>query len=179
MGFTFDVVPSRIDENIPVSDPMERVKTLAAMKAGAVAERRDQGLVVAADTLVYMNGRIYDKPVDRNDAERMLSELSGRTHEVFTGFCLIEIGGKSFCGVERTRVTFRALKDWEITAYIESGRPMDKAGGYGIQDGSGLFVDRIEGCFYNVVGFPLTQFYEGLQHFIAPDVLAGILRLGE
>jgi septum formation protein len=119
---------------------------------------------VGADTIVALDGDMLGKPESRAEAGRMLRRLSGRTHEVFTGFTLIDAGtGGRIRGVERTAVTFRRLDDWEIDGYVATGLPMDKAGAYGIQDRSGLFVDRIDGCFYNVVGFPLTKFFEGLK----------------
>ena len=105
----------------------------------------------------------------------MLRQLSGKTHEVFTGFTLIQVGGGRFSDVERTAVTFRDLANWEVEDYVASGGPLDKAGGYGIQDRSGLFVDRIEGCFYNVVGFPLTKFYEKLKVLWDVETLRRVL----
>jgi len=110
---------------------------------------------------VLLDGHILGKPVDRRDAARMLSTLSGRTHEVYTGFYLLEKpAGIGVSDHEITRVTFRKLDAGEIDRYVNSGSPMDKAGAYGIQDDYGaIFVERIEGCFYNVVGLPLTRFY--------------------
>ena len=176
MGFTFQVMPSGVEENSSVSDPEERVKSLASIKAEAVLEQVTEGLIVAADTLVILENHILAKPRDPGEARKMLLELSGRTHEVFTGFHLAKVGGERYSDVERTRVKFRILEEWEVDAYVASGGPLDKAGGYGIQDSSGLFVERIEGCFYNVVGFPLTKFYEGLKRFIEPSDLYQILK---
>ena len=103
---------------------------------------------------------------DEADAVRMLSRLSGRTHQVYTGFALLyRPENESVTGYEVTQVHFRSLQEWEIRSYVATGSPMDKAGAYGIQDQSALFADRIEGCFYNVVGFPLTRFYLTLLNF--------------
>jgi septum formation protein len=107
----------------------------------------------------------------------MLRRLSGRSHEVFTGFTLIDAStGARTDGHERTAVTFRRLDEWEIDDYVSTGMPLDKAGAYGIQDRSGLFVERIEGCFYNVVGFPLTKFVEGLKRLAGPDAVRDMLK---
>jgi len=134
-----------------------------------------EGLVVGADTVVSLEGEILGKPKDEKEAKSMLMKLSGKTHDVFTGFTLIQIGSNPLSDVERTSVTFRDLDEWEVDDYVETGGPMDKAGGYGIQDRSGLFVDRIEGCFYNVVGFPLTKFYESLKQLWDVETIRRIL----
>jgi septum formation protein len=166
MGFRFRVLFKEISERTAdLEDPVEKVKELSKRKAEAVLSKVGEGLIVGADTVVVLDGTVFGKPVDKEEAKRMLSTLSGRTHEVFTGFTLMEVGGRRVTDVERTSVTFRRLESWEVDAYVETGAPLDKAGAYGIQDRSGLFVDRIEGCFYNVVGFPLTKFYEGLKRF--------------
>jgi septum formation protein len=106
----------------------------------------------------------------------MLAKLSGRTHTVTTGFTLIDAQSlKTTGGFERTDVTFRRLEPWEIESYASSSHPLDKAGAYGIQDQSGLFVERIDGCFYNVVGFPLTKFYEALKRSWPREALGAVL----
>ena len=172
MGFSFRVISAEIDEKgVSLSDPMEHVIELSGRKAEAVLPQVDGGLIIGADTVVYLDGEILGKPTDKEEAVSMLTKLSGKTHEVFTGFMILETGGKKISDVERTSVTFRRLERWEIDDYVKSGGPMDKAGGYGIQDRSGLFVDRIEGCFYNVVGFPLTKFYQGLKQMLDIETL--------
>jgi septum formation protein len=164
MGIPFRILFHDITEtSIPCTDPALFVKTLSRMKAEAVLPDIAEGLIVGADTIVYLDGEVLGKPVDRSEAKEMLQQLSGRTHEVYTGFTLIRVGNKLYSDVERTAVTFRNLEMWEIDSYVETDCPLDKAGGYGIQDRSGFFVERIDGCFYNVVGFPLTKFYEGLK----------------
>jgi septum formation protein len=121
-------------------------------------------LIVSADTIVVLDRRILGKPADAVEAKSMLTSLSGRTHEVYTGFTILgQPIGKTVTEHVVTSVSFRSLAEWEIDEYVSSGKPMDKAGAYGIQDRSAVFVDRIEGCFYNVVGFPLSKFYTTLQ----------------
>ena len=176
MGFRFQVVPVDVaEDSVEVSDPTEHVLSLSKMKAETAVASISGGLVIGADTIVVLGGAILGKPKDARDAKRMLTSLSGKTHEVFTGFTLIQSGGPRFSDVERTSVAFRNLEAWEIDDYVATGGPLDKAGGYGIQDRSGLFVDRIDGCFYNVVGFPLTKFYEGLKRILPADTLRAIL----
>jgi septum formation protein len=173
MGFVFDVVEPGVEENVPErGNPQNLVSFLSAAKAEAVLSGVRDGWIVGADTVVVLDGAIMGKPASPPHAAEMLGRLSGRTHEVFTGFTLIHaVSGKRLSDVERTAVTFRSIEEWEITDYVSTGSPMDKAGAYGIQDRSGLFVDRIEGCFYNVVGFPLTRFYEALKRETSPGVL--------
>lgn len=176
MGIPFDVLAKAISEEGLVSpDPEKHVIELARRKVEAILDSVEEGLVIGADTIVFLEGEIFGKPRNQDEARMMLWKLSGKTHEVFTGFTLFQINGRQFSDVERTSVTFRNLEAWEIDDYVETGRPMDKAGGYGIQDRSGLFVDRIEGCFYNVVGFPLTKFYQGLKHVLGKETVRRII----
>jgi septum formation protein len=178
MGFVFDVVPPDMDESgVSSADPVAHVMGLSRRKAEAVLDRVGGGLVIGADTVVCIEGAILGKPADPAEARSMLRRLSGKTHTVTTGFMLIESESmKSLGDFEQTDVTFRRLESWEIEAYASSGHPLDKAGAYGIQDQSGLFVERIDGCFYNVVGFPLTKFYEALKRFGYADALEAVLR---
>lgn len=176
MGFVFEVMTSLVDENIDIEDPPEVVKTLSRMKAEAVVAEVSEGLIIGADTVVALKGKILGKPRDPKEAKEMLQLLSDNTHEVFTGFTMIEVGGRSISDYERTAVTFHEIEDWEIENYIATGSPFDKAGAYGIQDRSGLFVEKIDGCFYNVVGFPLTKFYEQLKKWYQPEAIQGCLK---
>ncbi len=171
VGFDFDVQPSRIDEDlIRETEPEKHVKALSMAKAEKVARSVEKGLVVGADTIVALDGEILGKPSSSEDATRMLQRLSGRVHKVYTGFTIIEMpGGRTAFDFEVTAVRFRQLADWEIENYVSTQNPMDKAGAYGIQDQSAVFADRIEGCFYNVVGFPLTKFYVTLREFVKKD----------
>jgi septum formation protein len=170
IGLDFTVDESRIPEDTAgYASPREIVLDLSRKKAEEVAARYDQALVIGADTIVVLDGAVLGKPVDAADARKMLRLLSGRTHDVYTGFCIIEKpGGRTAGDLERTSVTFRTLTDPEIDAYVRSGSPMDKAGAYGIQDDMGaVFVERIDGCFYAVVGFPLARFYTRFKEFNA------------
>jgi len=176
MGFLFEIISREIpEETCRLSNPIERVIDLSRRKAEAVLEIVEEGLIIGADTIVYLDGEIFGKPGDKEEARHMLMKLAGRTHEVFTGFTILQVGGKQISDMERTAVTFRDLETWEVDDYVATGGPMDKAGGYGIQDRSGLFVDRIEGCFYNVVGFPLTKFYEGLKQLWDVDTIRSVI----
>ena len=168
IGLTFEIKPSNIrEELVSESDPEKHVRILSTLKAKAVAKEIAEGIVVGADTIVVLDGQILGKPVDEKHAFEMLSLLSGKTHQVYTGFCLIQMpGGRVWSDTEKTHVHFRHLADQEIWTYIKTGQPMDKAGAYGIQDLSAVFVDRIEGCYFNVVGFPLAKFYQSLISFL-------------
>ncbi|HUN66753.1 MAG TPA: Maf family protein [Bacteroidota bacterium] len=169
LNLDFEVRESGADEESDLPDrPADHVSVLSARKAAAIAPSVGDAVVIGADTIVVLDGRIIGKPASEEDARRMLADLSGRTHEVFTGFTLVDRpSGRSVTEVERTSVKFRILERQEIEAYVASGSPMDKAGAYGIQDDFGaVFVERIDGCFYNVVGFPLTKFYLTLQKFL-------------
>ena len=168
IGLNAEVIPAEVSEELDVQlSPTENARTLAIRKAEHVARRIERAIVVGADTIVAIDGQMLGKPVDRGDAIRMLNMLSGRTHVVHTGFALVDRpSNQKISGVESTSVTFRTLPLDEIEEYVHGGSPMDKAGAYGIQDDYGaVFVRRIEGCFYNVVGFPLSRFYESLQRF--------------
>jgi len=169
VGFRVRVVPGRVEERVRLSEsPQTNVRRIALEKALDVASRRHRGIVVAADTIVVIRGRILEKPKSRSDAMRMLKLLSGKRHVVFTGFAIVDVAtGRSFVGMERTAVTFRKLERAEIDAYVASGSPFDKAGAYGIQDDYGsVFVTRVDGCFYTVVGFPLARFWVELRKFL-------------
>ena len=165
-GFQFDVRPSGIEENrLPGESPEDFARRLARDKAQDVARQSAPGsLVLGADTVVAINGEILEKPVDAADAARMLRMLSGQTHRVITGVCLVRVPEAVLAWThETTLVTFRNLTEEEIGSYIESGEPFDKAGGYAIQGLASRFVPRIEGCYFNVVGLPIPLVYEILR----------------
>ncbi len=169
LGLNFIIRPSAIDETTAAAlPPAEYAVDLAKRKARAVAAELATGLVIGADTIVVLGNEILGKPASRNEACDMLRRLAGKTHRVFTGFALIDRpSNREGTGIEMTEVTFRALEEAEIVTYVRSGAAMDKAGAYGIQDASAVFAERINGCFYNVVGFPLTRFYLALRSFYA------------
>jgi septum formation protein len=170
IGLKFRVIPSHVSEVLfPNESPGDNAKRIAIDKASEVAARLKKGIVIGADTIVVLDHHALGKPTSKDDAKRMLKLLSGREHSVYTGFALIDVESKKHvAGVEETKVRFRKLDEKEIVSYIDSGSPMDKAGSYGIQDDFGaVFVEKVNGCFYNVVGFPLARFYSTLQRFIA------------
>ena len=156
-GIPFRVQVAGVDETLQASEsPVEYVRRLARAKAHAV-----QGdLVLGADTVVVIDGQILGKPLDSRDATRMLRLLSGRQHQVITGICLA--GGAVAEEHDTTNVFFTALTDREISEYVESGEPMDKAGAYAIQGLASRFVERIEGSYSNVVGLPVALVYKHL-----------------
>jgi len=169
LGLEFDIREINIQEVIdPQKSPEENVIALSRQKALDAAQYLSEAIVVGFDTIVVLGRKVLEKPRDRDEAREMLSMLSGREHEVYTGFTIVEQpGGRSVSDVEKTFVKFRNLEQEEIERYIDSGSPFDKAGAYGIQDDMGaVFVERINGCFYNVVGLPLTKFYVTLKKFL-------------
>lgn len=166
MGYSFEIIVPDVDENVS-GHARDVVAILSRRKAEAIAKNEDHGIVIASDTLVSLDGHALGKPEDEADAHRMLSALSGRTHEVFTGVTIIDAAtGKSETRSVRTGVRFRKISDAEIWAYILTGEPMDKAGAYGIQGGAGKFVDGYEGSYENVIGFPVDDIREMLSSFI-------------
>lgn len=170
IGLRFKAVPSRAPESLRRNESAsENAERLALAKAREVARRFRSGVIIGADTIVVVGTKILGKPKNGADARRMLGVLSGRVHSVYTGLALVEARtGRFVSEVVRTRVTFRKLSPQEIDVYVKSGSPMDKAGAYGIQDDYGaVFVEKVDGCFYNVMGFPLSRFYEVLQQFLA------------
>lgn len=158
----FIVRPSDFDESaVAESDPITLVRRLARGKAAAV-EHAPEDIVIGCDTVVTLDGKIFGKPHSREDARRMMETLSGRTHSVITGVCVLL--GDSVRQFEcETRVTFYPLTVGEIESYISTDEPYDKAGGYGIQERGGLFVERIEGDYSNVVGLPVAGLYRLLR----------------
>ncbi len=155
LGLSFDAAGVDIDETpVPGEDAETMVLRLACGKAAAAA--RPERVVLAADTAVVLDGEIFGKPVDREDALTMLGRLSGREHEVLTGVAVAG-AGQVDCAVSRTRVWFRKIHRDEALDYWHSGEPRDKAGAYGIQGLGGVFVSRIEGSYSGVVGLPVFE----------------------
>jgi septum formation protein len=154
LGLEFAVVPAAGDEAGGGGAPGELVTAIALGKARQVAAGRSGDTVIAADTLVFLDGAPLGKPADERDAAQMLARLSGRAHEVYTGVAVLG-GGRETAEFCRTRVRFRALDADEIARYIRTGEPMDKAGAYGAQGRGAVFIEGIEGDFFNVMGLPL------------------------
>jgi len=148
--------------------PVNTVKRIASEKLEAAKEIVKEGIIITADTIVVINGKILGKPTDKEDAVRLLKTLSGKRHIVYTGFSVYNSRSKKvITDYEKTYVTFRKLLIDEIKEYVETGSPMDKAGAYGIQDDYGaVFISKINGCYYNVVGLPLTKVFQALLRII-------------
>lgn len=157
LGWRFCVAPTHVAEPDPSpsdsDNPGAYVERLARLKAAACTQ---EGLIVAADTVVVLEGTILNKPRDEDDAFAMLCALRGRAHHVYTGLCL-RLGEKFWCEHETTRVTFGDVPDEFLRAYIQTGEPLDKAGAYGAQGKGALLIERIEGDYFNVVGLPLFR----------------------
>jgi septum formation protein len=163
-GLTFDVVASRFDESsVRMTVPDAYVRTLAARKAAEVAESFRDSWVIGADTIVLIDGAVMGKPASGKEARTMLEKLSGRTHQVFTGFALVcRARGRDVSEAVRTDVTFKELTAAEIDWYIDTGEPFDKAGAYAIQGLGTFLVRRINGSYTNVVGLPVCEVIERL-----------------
>jgi septum formation protein len=159
-GFHFKALSSAVDETpIPGESPQDMVSRLALAKANLVAARAlGPAIVLAADTVVELEGRTLGKPRSTDDARSMLEQLSGRTHAVHTGVALIRLpSAEQRVAVETTLVSFARLEREDILEYLARGEPFDKAGAYAIQGRAGRFITRIEGCYFNVVGLPLAR----------------------
>ena len=156
-GLDFDVIPALGPETPPVgADAGETARALSEAKAREIAQAHPDAVVIGADTVVEIDGAILGKPRDEEDAKRMLRLLSGREHRVFTGVTVIK-GDDIVSRWEETKVFFRPMTEDEIAAYVATGEPMDKAGAYGYQGRACVYVERIEGDFFNVVGLPLCR----------------------
>ncbi len=158
IGLEFEIVTSGVAEDeVKERDPVRLAERLALSKAQAVAASLDRAIVIGADTVVCAGGELLGKPASQQEAMHMLRLLSGRSHQVMTGVAVIrQPKMQMLCRVETTKVFMRPLTEEEIRWYINTGEPFDKAGAYGIQGKGGLLIDRIEGCYFNVVGLPLS-----------------------
>lgn len=168
IGVDFEIIPSNFEENIEgKSFSKKLIEELAHQKAKEVSERIDEGLIIGADTVVILGRKILGKPKNKQDAKQMLESLSGRTHKVITGVAVIDkYENKTLINSTITKVTFKKLSTREIETYIETEEPMDKAGSYGIQNAIGsLFVEKVDGCYNNVVGLPLNLLSKMLKSF--------------
>jgi len=162
-GVRFDVLPAHIDETRWTGeDPADYVQRLALEKARAVHAAHPESLVLGADTTVELDGHAFEKPADREDAERMLRALSGRTHHVHTGLALLSPTGER-THIETTSVTFSAIAEADLRHYLSTAEPYDKAGAYGIQGYAARWIPRIDGDYFNVVGLPLAATVRLLQ----------------
>jgi len=159
-------MPSHIDEDIIYDNPIKLVKFHAENKAKEIRKKVDNNyLIVAADTIVYQNNEVIVKPRDVYQAANFLTQLSGASHHVYTGVA-IAYKNNLISDYEKTRVEFNPLSAREIEEYIKTKEPMDKAGAYGIQGFGSQFIRRVSGCYFNVMGFPVTLFYNMLKRMI-------------
>jgi septum formation protein len=177
-GFDFEIQPANVDESrLPGENAEAYVRRVSTAKANAIAQANLQdgtpAIVIAADTVVLAGQEILAKPKGAEDARRMLRLLSAATHEVLTGLFVVRAyDGISFTHVERTRVEFTRLSETDIDSYIQTQEPIDKAGAYGIQGVGGRFVRRIDGCYFNVMGLPLSRLWEILRQMRWDDLNA-------
>lgn len=176
-GFDFTILPSDIDESFPDSMLASDVPTmLAEKKAKALNESCAGQLILAADTVVIVDGKILNKPLNKSEARQMLVDLSGRTHQVITGFALAGPNGIQSASDEAL-VTFKSLADWEIDFYVRGGSGLDKAGAYGVQDFIGMVgIEQIVGSYYTVMGLPIFKVYQFLLPYIL-ESKQGVLEL--
>jgi septum formation protein len=170
LGIPFSVVPASIEENpLPEESPEAFVVRIAKEKGAEVASRVSHSVVLSADTVVTIDGEILGKPVDEQDAVRMLRKLSGRDHWVYTAVCVInQVKEETVEGLDRTRVWFNQIDDAQIFDYLRREDVLDKAGAYGIQGYAGIFIPRIEGNYFNVMGLPLPLVNNLLQQTLNP-----------
>jgi septum formation protein len=169
INIKFKIISVEIDEQRRKNETPDRmVKRLSLEKLNKARQIIKRGIIITADTIVVLNGNIIGKPKDKKDAEKILHKLSGKTHRVYTGFTIYNsVKNISITNYEKSFVTFRVLNSKEIKNYIATGSPLDKAGAYGIQDDFGaVFIKKINGCYYNVVGLPLPKVYEALLKVI-------------
>ncbi len=169
VGISFEIVKPGIEEKPDYTLlPGEMAAKLAREKALKVAKSLESGIILAADTIVLYRGKVLGKPRDPEDARGMLNLLNGGVHEVLTGLILLDAAsGKEKSGISVTSVWMKDLSDHEIDDYINSGEPLDKAGAYGIQGKAALFVEKIEGCYFNVVGLPLGLLFDLMKRMQA------------
>jgi septum formation protein len=167
IGIDFSIDPADVDERVlPNEVPEGYAVRVALDKARLAASRAVAGIVIAADTIVVVDDEILGKPVNASDAERMLRMLSGKVHRVITGLAVMDAAtGMTLTRTSITHVWFRRLAPQEIASYIATGEPLDKSGAYGIQERGALLVDKIDGCYFNVVGLPLSLLGELLRGF--------------
>lgn len=164
LGLHPEVIPSNLleifDNSLSVE---ENIKSSAELKAKTVSENIDNGIIIGADTVVVLEKEVLGKPNDSADAFNTLRKLSGKMHRVLTAFCVYSTPEeRSITAMESTNVYFKQLSDEEIERYISTEKPFDKAGAYGIQDRTAVFVEKIEGSYENVMGFPLSLFYKAM-----------------
>ncbi len=169
LSLSFKSFSVEMNERVKINEkPSSAVLRLSKEKLNLAKAKVKNGIIITADTIVVLDNMILGKPRNKKDAFRILKMLSGRTHIVYTGYSIFNYANSNTISeYEKTKVTFRNLNDDEILEYIDGGSPMDKAGAYGIQDDFGaVFIKKISGCYYNVVGLPLAKFYHALLRIL-------------
>ncbi len=159
VGLHFRQIPSHIEENFNGMEPEDFVLHYAYKKAEEIQKTYPESLIIGADTIVVLNNEIIGKPTDEKDAFLILNKLSEQCHEVFTGMSIL-YHDSVVSDIAKTKVYFNHISEDDIHEYVKTGEPMDKAGAYGIQGYGSQFIDKIEGCYFNVMGFPIPLFYE-------------------
>lgn len=169
LNINFGSISVNTDERVKEKEkPVNAVKRISNEKLLKAKEIVNNGIIITADTIVVLNKKVIGKPKNKKDAFNILKALSGNIHTVYTGYSIFNCSTKKqITDFEKTKVKFRILSDQEILEYIKSGSPMDKAGAYGIQDDFGaVFIEKINGCYYNVVGLPLAKLYHSLLRIL-------------
>ncbi|MFO7526103.1 MAG: Maf family protein [Ignavibacteriaceae bacterium] len=169
LNISFGSISVETDERVKKNEkPANSVKRISNEKLLKAREIVINGIIITADTIVVLNKKVIGKPKNKKDAFNILKALSGKIHTVYTGYSIFNCStNKQITDFEKTKVKFRVLSDQEILEYINSGSPMDKAGAYGIQDDFGaVFIEKINGCYYNVVGLPLAKLYHSLLRIL-------------
>ena len=167
LGLKFEVDASNCAEEIdPTLEPDELVRRISITKAKSVAQRHQDAVIIAADTIGVIGKKLLGKPHTADEAGKMLAKISGKSHEVITGFTILDtVTDKIMTGTVSTKVYIKKLTRQEIAAYVQTGEPLDKAGAYGIQGRGAVIVEKIEGDYYNVMGLPLSALTEALIEF--------------
>ena len=162
IGIDFEIIPSNICENAELNlSPRKFVQYWSGKKAKVISKKNKDKIVIGADTIVYFNGKIIGKPKDKEESYKMLNNLSGKTHKVFTGVSIVNEDKnilRTFS--QMTKVSVREIPKNDILYYIDNYYTLDKAGSYGIQDWFSIWIKKIDGCYYNVMGLPLSKFYK-------------------
>ncbi len=167
IGLSFETMPTEADEIFYEGEPPEKAVVRIAREKANFAKKNikynSDYLIIGADTVVYLDDKIFGQPKDREEAKEMMRFLQRKSHTVYTGVCLIKNGKEYKEGFSKSDVEFHSMSEEEIEWYVNSGEPMDKAGAYGVQGKGSLFIKRIDGSFHNVMGFPVDLFYNLLK----------------
>ncbi len=163
-GFQFKCLFPKIKEKFEMKNPKQLAIKIAQQKVNAVKDRINRGIIIGVDTIIVIDNRIIGKPKNKTEARKILKRLSGKTHKVISAIYILQKPNhRSIKLTETTKVTFRKLSNWEIEKYLKTKEPYDKAGAYGIQGRAGMFIKKINGCYFNVVGLPINKLLAGIK----------------